>query len=399
MLYLYPKKALTGAEILVSTLKERLIQLKGSQYVELRDLVLEVGRAALVQIEGGAHNKLVRCTLRNGGVRGAIISGQDNGLERCEVHGTGDGAAALSGGTRASLTKAGNYVSNSVLHHFARWSWTYHPGVSVSGCGHLVQHNLIRNAPHSGILYSGNEHLFEHNEIHHVCEFTSDAGAIYTGRDWGYRGNMIRYNFIHDINTYFYGYGVHGVYLDDCVSGNAVFGNVLYRVEDHGILLGGGRDNLMENNVIARCGRGLSADSRGLTRITNTPGDSWNLLERLSKEGIKYQQDPWAKAYPALATIPNSWAAISATGALWRYPQGCIFSRNIGYANKTWTAESNNGGTGTLNKFTEMKDNIADKDPLFTDEPKLDLSLKSTSPALKIPGFKPIPFDKIGPQP
>ena len=217
--------------------------------------------------------------------------------------------------------------------------------------------------------------------------------------DWGYRGNRVRFNFIHDIDTWFEGWGVHGVYLDDCVSGISVFGNVLYRISGLGVLNGGGRDNLIENNVLARNGTGLSADSRGLTAITNTPGDSWNLLERLAADGIKYQQPPWSTAYPKLAAIPPSWAAISDPAQLWRYPQGCVFSRNIGFANGTWTKEETSGGTGTFDKFAEIKDNLPDKDPQFVDEAALNLALKPTSPALAIPGFQPIPFAQIGLEP
>jgi hypothetical protein len=305
----------------------------------------------------------------------------------------------LNGGSRASLTKAENFVRNSHLQRFSRWSWTYQPGVLVSGAGQVVAHNLFEDAPHTAILYSGNEHLFEYNEIREVCRFSSDAGAIYTGRDWGYRGNLVRYNFIHDIDTYFEGYGVHGVYLDDCVSGNHVFGNVLYKISGHGILHGGGRDNIMENNILARNGTGLSGDSRGLQAINNIPGDSWNLLERLAKDGIQYQQDPWASAYPKLAVIPNDWAQVSDPNQLWLYPQGCVFSRNLGFANTSFTTESNAGGTGTFNKYEAMADNVADQDPMFVDEAKLDLNLKPGSPALSIPGFVPIPFDQIGIQP
>ncbi len=38
------------------------------------------------------------------------------------------------------------------------------------------------------------------------------------------------------------GYGVHGVYLDDCLSGVAVTDNVIYDVSGYGIQHGGGRD-------------------------------------------------------------------------------------------------------------------------------------------------------------
>jgi hypothetical protein len=186
---------------------------------------------------------------------------------------------------------------------------------------------------------------------------------------------------------------VHGVYLDDCVSGIRVEGNVIYRVSGHAIQHGGGRDNVMVNNVLARCGDALSADSRGAEwpgSPNNIPGDSWNLLEKLQKVG--YQNEPWASRYPACAAIPNDWDAIIAPGAMWRHPEGCVFSRNVGFANTSWIRAS----AGTLDVYAEMADNLEDVDPKFVDEANLDLSLQPDSPAYDLPGFEEIPFGEIG---
>lgn len=400
VLYLWPKATLGAtSELLVSTLDDTLLVIDGASHLELRDLSLEASRGKLVEIKSGSDNRLVGCTLRNAGTTAAQIRGSRNGLARCLIEDPGDSGVSLGGGARASLTRGENYLEDSTLRRFGRVSWTYKPGVSISGCGQRVAHNLMHDAPHSAVLFSGNEHTLEYNEIHHVTQFSSDAGAIYTGRDWSYRGNEVRYNFIHDLNTAFEGFGVQGIYLDDCVAGVRVFGNVLYKIEDAGIQHGGGRDTIMENNVIARCGRGMKSDSRGIQRIDNTPGSSWNMLERLAKDGIEYQKTPWAAAYPSCAAIPNSWSALNAAGTTWLYPEGTVFSRNIGWKNGKWATESNYGGTGTFNKFKEIKDNVEDQDPLFTDEAALNLKLKSGSPALTIPGFVDIPFEKIGPRP
>ncbi len=70
-----------------------------------------------------------------------------------------------------------------------------------------------------------------------------------------------------------------------------------------------------------------------------------------------------------------------------------MFSRNIGWKNDLWTVESSGN---PLSFFAEQKDNIEDQDPQFVDEANLDLTLKSSSPALSIPGFQPIPFSQIG---
>lgn len=399
-LYLWPPAPIAAIELLASTLDGPLVRVQNAAHLRLQDLTLEATRRELVTVSGGHHVEVRRCELRNAGNHCAVISGTDNGIERSQLRDCGDSGVVLSGGARSSLSPGRNYLQNSELYRFSRWSWTYRPAASVSGCGQIVAHNLMRDAPHSAVLYSGNEHAIEYNEIRAVCRFSSDAGAVYTGRDWGYRGNRVRFNFIHDIESHFQGYGVHGVYLDDCVSGIEVFGNVLYRVSGWGIMHGGGRDDIMHNNLIVRCGGGISTDNRGLVWITNTPGDSWNLRERLHADGIRYQEDPWASAYPKLSLIPDDWAQISDPAAHWREPEGSVFSRNLGWQNGPFSAESDWAGAGgVFVHFAEMRDNVPDQDPRFEDEANLDLRLRPDSPAHAIPGWVDIPFGQIGIQP
>jgi hypothetical protein len=101
----------------------------------------------------------------------------------------------------------------------------YHPGISLTGVGNRAANNLIHSAPHMAIYFSGNEHVIEYNEIHHVSFESNDAGAIYAGRDWTMRGNVIRHNYLHDI-TGFENRGCVGVYLDDMFASAAIYGNV-----------------------------------------------------------------------------------------------------------------------------------------------------------------------------
>jgi hypothetical protein len=417
ILYFWPPSPLTSGEFVVSTLATPIVSIQGASHVTFRGLVFEVGRADLVEIASGSHDSLQSCTLRNAGNRGAVVGGTDNGLDHCVVHHTGDEAVVLGGGVRASLTPGANHVTNSELHHYGRWTFTYTPGVRLSGVGHLVAHNLIHDAPFGAVLFSGNNHVIEMNDIHHVCQLGSDMGAVYSGRDWGYRGNEIRYNFIHDVSAsprwsafaQARGLGTHGIYLDDCVSGIHVHGNVLYRITGgNAVVLGGGRDNIVEDNVIARCWRALQADSRGIGAINTTPDDSWNLLQRLSGDGVRYQQEPWASAYPDLAVIPNDPAALGSPGDVtnsWRHPEGSVFSRNLGFANAQWLKEGtyHSAGATTLDEFavdprTPAANNLVAQTQPFVDEADGDLTL-APGVLSAIPGFQPIPLGQIGIQP
>jgi len=246
----------------------------------------------------------------------------------------------------------------------------------------------MHDGPHSAILTGQNENLIEYNVIHNVCRETNDSGAIYTGRDWGSRGNTIRYNFLHHISTEQVGsFDVHAIYLDDCSSSHRVFGNVFYEVSGRAIMCGGGRDNLIENNVIVKCGAAHFTDRRGNAKINEIPGDSWNLLEKINR--YDYTQPPWSIAYPALATIMDEGYDQA------KEPKGNLIARNIGWQNGKWLEESSWGGSGGFGFYT-IEFNIEDADPWFVDEASLNLELRPDSPAFGLPGFEAVPFDKMG---
>ena len=188
-----------------------------------------------------------------------------------------------------------------------------------------------------------------------------------------------------------------GIYLDDCNSGNIVHGNIIADLVGWGILIGGGRDNTVTNNIIVRCGEAIAIDSRGLERITDAQNSHWNILLWMKHAGIHYKRPPWSTAYPRLAAIPNSFKDVC-TGR-WRYPEGNVISRNVGWRNgKFWLVEDN-GGDGTLAACKEIKDNLENTDPRFVNQKTGNIALQANSPALKIKGFKPIPIEKIGIQP
>jgi parallel beta-helix repeat protein len=391
ILYLFPPGPLAGAEVLVSMLETPVVRLSDASWIVLRDLVVEAGRANLVEIDGGGDVIVEGCELRNGGIDALDAwNGERVTVRRCRIHGLGDGGILVSGGDRRALAPAGHLVENCDIHDVGRFCWMYTPAVRVEGAGSTVRKNHLHDLPHSAILWGGNEHLLELNEIDHVCNWASDAGAIYAGRDWGARGNVIRHNLVRHMSTFVEGWGVHGIYLDDCLSGVTVEGNIVYDVSGLGLLLGGGRDNTIRHNVLAKCGTGLSADSRGPDNINDTPGDSWNLLEKLLDVG--YRDEPWASRYPACAAIPATFAEISASGTGWMYPEGVVLRGNLGWQNSQFAREE----AGTFAWFADYADNVEDADPRFVDEAAGNLALQPDSPAYAIPGFAAIPYADIG---
>jgi hypothetical protein len=409
LLYLWPPANLAQHDVVASILAAPLVTVTGASNIVLQELTFEASRTKLLTIQGSSTDvDVVGCTLRDSGDSAAeIADGSGNVFDGVLIHDTGEGGVSVGGGDRPTLTQAGNVVKNSDIHDFSQFVWTYTPAVNVSGDGNIVKNNVLHGAPHAAILYSGSQHTFSENEIYGVCGFTSDAGAIYSGRDWGARGNVIKWNFIHDVASNMKGgYGVHAIYLDDCLSGITVTGNVVWNVTGFGIEHGGGRDNLMTNNIFANAGTAvLEADNRCASSpspVTNVPGDSWNLLQKL--EAVNYQMDPWATTYPSCAAIPDDFATVTASGSPWLEPQGCTFVNNLGFQYAAWT----NASAAALAAYASMSGNLQNVDPLFAGEAALNvksavsktpLALQPGSPVVALQGASPTPFASIGIQP
>lgn len=313
LLYFWPPEA--GQEAIISVLEEPLIHLDGSSHVTLHGLTLEAGRGSGIAIDGGEGVRIERCTLRNLGNLGVVIDGgTGHTVYGCEISSTGDGAIDIAGGVRETLTPAGHAVEQCHLHHYARWSRTYQAGVHAHGVGMRIARNLIHDAPHKGILYWGNAITIAGNEIYRVCLETGDAGAIYTGRDYTYRGNVIQDNCIHHMGGL--GMGTSAIYMDDCVSGHEIAGNTVWGGD--AIWLGGGRDFHIHDNVFIRCKGAVCFDARGIS-----PHPIWQkMVNETMRNGIANM--PWAAAVPEIAAILPYFAAGGGVP-----PEGNIVADNL----------------------------------------------------------------------
>ena len=393
-LFFLPPATLAGKSIVVSTTSVPFVSLTGASYVNFRDMTLDGGRANLLEASGASPLRFVGLTLRNGGAAGASLQGTDLGVSYAHVYGMGNDGIVIGGGTRPTLVPGSDFVENSHIHDYARWNWMYKAGVTMSGVANRISHNKIHGSPHNAILYSAtNDARIELNDIYGVCSSTADAGAIYSGRDWGARGDVVDGNYVHDLAssvTDLFAASIVGIYLDDCLSGLEVKGNVIDRVAGLGILHGGGRDDDMESNVIAHCGQAAFAtDARCVTWGASGVAE---LLSGL--EANDYQRDPWLTRYPACAAIPDDLATVQADG--WGLPQGSVFSRNAGFGNAAWQTAAD---PQAVPAFAQIQDNLSNATDVFVDEAGGDMDIASGSPVLAIPGFVPTKFSDVGIQP
>jgi len=418
-LYFWPPSKAALQSVYIPVL-EHIVKVEGSTSdIRFEGFTLDGCEGSAIVVNGAKNTIIAGNTIYNAGRCGIEIQGGfDNAAMGNDIYKVGSEGIIISGGDHKTLVAANNRAENNYIHHvgvFLKAS----SAIFCRGVGNVISHNLIHSTPRMGIYLNGNDHLIEYNHIHHVNQETCDSGIIYcSGVDWTKRGNVIQFNYFHDSG----GYGrnnaneawqtplyTYGIYMDDWLSGTKVYGNIVTNTANGGIFIHGGRDNIVENNVIIEGGR------FGQMVYSAWPPDHSVAQKWLPVMFAKIQEMGYKK-YPQLSTITDI-----ATGAKM---SGNSFMRNIVYytgqsailygiyndIDLVTTLSDYNTiyhaglplkvpymNTTVDLQWTKWKESGLDQNSVIAD-PLLSSSfqLSPDSPALKM-GFQPIPFEKIGP--
>ncbi|SIO58927.1 Right handed beta helix region [Burkholderia sp. GAS332] len=290
-----PSSDLSHAEVSDA---ETLLRIEGASHIDLTGLNFKLARGPAIVIRDSQSVQIRNAEIRGIGGRAIDATGKNIEVAGNRIHDVGDGGVYLSGGDRKTLTPGNLVAKDNDIYDFNLWNTTYRPGIRLAGVGNVAERNRIYDAPHVAIMIDGNDNVVRFNDIHDVVKSTSDAGAIYLGRDWTERGNAIVGNFLHNV-----GEGssdARGVYLDDMVSGTTVQRNVFYKVPN-AVYVGGGRDTAVEENLFVDSVPPISIDDRGLTWQADAVTDPKGQL-RMALHAVPYQGDAYGK-YPNLRNI------------------------------------------------------------------------------------------------
>jgi hypothetical protein len=153
------------------------------------------------------------------------------------------------------------------------------------------------------------------------------------------------------------------------------------------MMIGGGRDNVVENNIFAEYKIGIHFDARGIgwsRRLIEGRQGSWDMFGRL--ESVPYDKPPYSTKYPQLPNILNENPLEPKDNRI----VGNIFQREPWLDPRGFEqAEAEQRG------WMRITDNLIGVDPRFVDRDGGDFRLAEDSPAREI-GFKEIPIEKIG---
>lgn len=251
VLYLYPTENFDSSSIVFSVSDKDIITATDLSYVTFSGLSISATRANGI-VASGNNIKVDNCKIFGIRANAMDITGNDIKIENNEICQVGHSGIKMTGGVAETLSESGNIVYNNYIHHWGQIGRTYEGAVNLYGCGNTVSHNEFHDAPHMAISWDGPLNIMEYNKVYNVCFETDDCGAFYEGRSFGYYGSEVKYNLIYNVGS---GTAVaNGIYFDDALSGQTAYGNIIVNTTGFGIVIGGGRDNVVENNLLIDCG-------------------------------------------------------------------------------------------------------------------------------------------------
>ena len=392
ILYMYEPDNLAMAEIMLTLSEKTAIVADDAQWLTLRGFTVQGTRVDAISMTGD-HLTVEYCLIHNIGGGGIYIDGYNNLVSNNEITRTGSYGVEMHGGDEYTLDAGNSRVYNNLIHDWGEASGSH--GIRLRGVGNLADHNELYNYADVAINHRGNNHIIEYNLIHDVSLQSSDASAIYTGpgtaNTWSHVGTIVRYNAVYNMGEPGFSYP-NGIYLDDAVMGQTVYGNLLVNIPDNGILVGGGRDNHIWGNVVINTGNaGISYDQRTFDSDFYHMEGLWeNLLNS------PWQTDAWKTAYPYLQGMHFE-EADSDDPMYAKNPANSTVNGNL-FVN--WQGELGNIAEKPA-QYSDFSGNAVYTldmlEKLFVDPTNGDYRLREDSVVYElIPDFEELPIDKMG---
>lgn len=362
-IYLYPPEDISRLRLSIADNSSPIIETKHASHIRFLNLCFEETQRNAIEINGGENIVLAGCRIRNTTKTAVVINGGKNHVvQSCDLYELGGGGIWLKGGDENSTPRvaAGHRVVNNHIFEFSQIEKIYCAAINCGftgggGGGHhtavgmYVANNLIHGTPHVGVLFGSFDSVFEYNEIFDVCRVSNDMGGFYSFDDNEHMGNLtFRYNFIHSSPN------ADGIYFDEDHYDMKVYGNIvaLNSAAERGTAYLYKKGHQYQHPYTLNCYNNIAINSNlGFEIVTGEGSTVNNNFTVNVKKPYIYSRVVAGKRYPVRAT------------------KELVNGHNVSY----------------------------DKDPGFVDMKNFDFRLKKNSVVFRdLPGFKSIPFQKIG---
>ena len=228
-----------------------------------------------------------------------------------------------------------------------------------------AEHNTFHYSQGAAMAagWTSRDNKFMYNECYNLMKERADIGMAYNGKSRYYHDYECAYNYFYDYNqkTDYFEAGGQGIYMDDCYAGAYVHHNILYN-GGGGIQIGGGQNNVVENNIIV--------DMVNTPLLTDNRGEVWNsdwfsLFYPQASDSLQYSR--------IVKRNPGIWDTVNNNI---RPPLNNVLADNV--SNRSFTYNSRFKELGTVKNNITVKD----KDS-FVNPEKGDYRIKSDSKLAK----------------
>ena len=395
-LYVYPPTGvdLNAVKVRLSYFPKEFLTAKDVSYVTLFGLHFEEGSGTALRVSGGSNFGVIGCSVKRFGNWGLGLSGELHGVLGCDFVTLGGGGIELNGGNIKTLTPGRCVVQNSFVNDFSRIDRCYAPALSIDGVGHLASNNLFCDSPGHAIRVGGMEQTIEFNEVHSIVYESDDQSGIDIWGNPFIRGMAFRYNYWHHIGSGRDVAGQAGIRLDDMISSVWMYGNVFFRSSGGhfgGIQIHGGKDNIVDGNLMIDCKYAVSFSPWGEKRWLEQLDGYFGTQSR--RWGFDPDSDIFKTKYPDYAELKVNADRnfITRNAAIGCDAFAFNSRRNVLLDNVMlpWMPEL----------FTETKGMKTDgENRVPSDARKIRgrLSIPKDSPIYELLGIDPLPVDEMG---
>lgn len=317
ILYYYPEQSFVDGKLELSLMEDNLFEMKDLKYTSFENITFSQIRGITFKgYDRCEHITIDNCRFENIGSYGIWqFSNKASNIGQ----GTSQASQFREDGCRYYIIKNcsfDNIARNAICIRQSGSFNQLEPGYSVvencyftncltsAGAGYAVfiegiecsiNNNLFHNT-HSALNFLGIDHKIYNNEIYNIQRYVSDAGALYTGRNFLMRGSELYNNYVKDVsnkdphmNTNYNRF----VYLDDAHAGITIHNNIFVGNAHGGIAVNGGQDNHAYDNILVNVDQALLLNSW-------TAGDKGRVEREQSMGNDALKNEHWSRFHDVI---------------------------------------------------------------------------------------------------